>query len=165
MENNNKKGWTGRQINRALPHLCQNGVPSSTDDERWVGTTPFLLFLGAHRRQSIPACCWHGNKARMPQGILSCFLPNGSCQPSKLGCWCWSFPQSFHAFSQRQRRRRRAKGRDPFADSSWWFPRYFFGVEDIISWASWGSCLRPALLQNGRRNKGMRTGLSGRLLI
>lgn len=46
MENNNKKGWAGKQINRALPHLCQNGVSSSTDKQRWAETTLSLLSFG-----------------------------------------------------------------------------------------------------------------------
>lgn len=82
MENNNKKGWTSRRINRALLHLCQNGVPSSTDDERrWVGNTPSLLSLGRCRRQSIPAWRWHGNKAGMARAVWVVFSLTGAASP------------------------------------------------------------------------------------
>lgn len=143
MENNNKKGWTGRRINRALPHLCQNGMLESVDGQGcWVWTTMSLLSPGASQ---------HG-AGKGNSGNLGCFLPGGSCQPSDSGCWCWSLPQSFPGFS-RQRSGRRAKGRDPSANRAGLFPKCPFEDGDVTSRASQGSLLSPALIQDGRRKR------------
>lgn len=90
MENNNKKGWTGRGINRALPHLCQSGILESMDGEgRGVG-----IMMGCEGGRASQRGAAKGNWGSYwgNWGNWGCFLPGGSCQPSDSGCW--SFPQS-----------------------------------------------------------------------
>lgn len=120
--------------------------PLVTDDVKWGLCCPRCPLghpsLVLARKQS-------GDAQGSLGWVLFFLMGVGSPQNQVVDAETWGS----RVFSPRQRSRSRQKSKDPFADSGWWFPRCLYGHEDIRSWASWGSLLTPALIQNGRRNE------------